>query len=53
MFEQWTSAAAVSPQGELPTMTKGFWRSLLRRSLAPDLFSSLEYGVFGLGDSGG
>ncbi|KAK9865897.1 hypothetical protein WJX84_011151 [Apatococcus fuscideae] len=43
---------STTGQAKLPASTKAFWRSLLRRSLAPDLYCNLTYGVFGLGDSG-
>lgn len=43
--------ASTAGQGEAPASMKGFWRSLLRKSLQADLFSNLHVAVFGLGDS--
>eukprot|EP00850_Spirogloea_muscicola_P001508 SM000005S17305 [mRNA] locus=s5:1289373:1296436:+ [translate_table: standard] len=44
--------AATTGQGDPPDNMKRFWRQLLRKSLGPAFLGSLQYAVFGLGDSG-
>ncbi|KAJ2063534.1 NAPDH-dependent diflavin reductase [Coemansia sp. S146] len=42
---------STTGQGEEPDNMKRFWRFLLRKSMPHDALSSLEFAVFGLGDS--
>jgi len=43
---------STTGQGDEPRNMKGFWRFLLRKSLAATSLTSMSYAVFGLGDSG-
>ena len=38
-------------QGDPPDNMKHFWRFLLRKGLSPTSLSSVQFSVFGLGDS--
>ncbi|KAJ2828379.1 NAPDH-dependent diflavin reductase [Coemansia furcata] len=42
---------STTGQGEEPDNMRRFWRFLLRKSLPHDALSSLDFAVFGLGDS--
>ncbi|KAJ2262137.1 NAPDH-dependent diflavin reductase [Coemansia sp. RSA 376] len=42
---------STTGQGEEPDNMKRFWRFLLRKSMPHDALSSMEFAVFGLGDS--
>ncbi|KAI9467547.1 NAPDH-dependent diflavin reductase [Coemansia sp. RSA 989] len=42
---------STTGQGDEPDNMKRFWRFLLRKSIPPDALHSLQFAVFGLGDS--
>lgn len=42
---------STAGQGEFPSNMKEFWKFLLRKNLPPHSLQSLQFAVFGLGDS--
>ena len=42
---------STTGQGDLPTNSRRFWRSLLKKRLPPNLLEGVNITTFGLGDS--